>query len=193
MSAATAQVEIAPLPDDDASCAVPTIEELIQRHHREIYGFAFGLSKSAADAEDLTQQVFLVAQQKLHQVRESDKALRWLFAITRNCFLKSRRKTRPVPASELELEVDQIPEAMATDEVDSEAIQLAMNSLSDDYRLVLVMFYFQELSYREIAEEMDLPLGTVMSRLSRAKGRLRRALADRLEPGRPARARKSES
>ncbi|MDP6447965.1 MAG: sigma-70 family RNA polymerase sigma factor, partial [Pirellulaceae bacterium] len=96
--------------------------------------------------------------------------------VLRSCFLKSRRKQQPTTAGALELDVDEIPAAQQSDEIDGQRIQMAVAELPDEFRVVLVMFYFEELSYKEIAEQLDLKIGTVMSRLSRAKGRLRHKL-----------------
>jgi len=62
-------------------------------------------------------------------------------------------------------------------EVDRELLQMALDELPDQHRLILVMFYFEELSYKEIARELEVPMGTVMSRLARAKTRLRQRVA----------------
>jgi len=121
--------------------------------------------------------VFLTAQQKLGQLRKVESARSWLFTILRNCFLKDRQRRRPVSATNLQLNIDSIPaETPQREEIDGERLQEAINELSDDFRLVLVMFYFEECSYRQIAEQLDMPIGTVMSRLARAKGYLRSKL-----------------
>jgi RNA polymerase sigma-70 factor (ECF subfamily) len=122
--------------------------------------------------------LFLTAQQKLDQVRDVGKADRWLLRIVRTCFLKSRRRKRPLTG--IEMSVEEIADRHVDDDIDRERLQLALDELPDEYRLVVAMFYFEELSYKEIASELELPIGTVMSRLSRAKGRLRhRLLAER--------------
>ena len=157
------------------------IEQLVAAHHAAIYRYAFRLTGSAADAEDLAQQTFLIAQQRLGQIREPDKADRWLFAVLRSCFLKNRRRRHPVSAANLELEIDHIPEPPGEgEEVDGELLQQVLDELPDEYRLVVVMFYFEQCSYKEIARQLDVPIGTVMSRLARAKSRLRTRLASRL-------------
>ncbi len=149
------------------------IRTLVVEHHRDVYRYAFRLSGNEADAEDLTQQTFLIAQQRLAQVREPDKAAAWLFAILRSCFLKSKRKRHPVNATGLELDVESIPDKVSEEDIDAEQLQLAIDELPDEFKLVLVMFYFEECSYKEIAAKLEIPIGTVMSRLTRAKGRLR--------------------
>jgi RNA polymerase sigma-70 factor (ECF subfamily) len=150
--------------------------KLVEDHHASLYRYAYRLSGTAADAEDLTQQVFLVAQQKLDQVGDSDCVRGWLFAVLRNCYLRSKRRPRPIAAASLALDMDQLPERITDDEIDREKLQSAINELPDEFKLVVLMFYFEDRSYREIAQELALPIGTVMSRLSRAKGHLRSRL-----------------
>lgn len=152
------------------------IAELIREYHAGLYRYAFRLTGSVPDAEDLTQQTFLVAQGKLHQVRDEAKARSWLYAVLRSCFLKSRRKNMPLTATQAELAVDQIAEPSQGEEVDRQRLQWALDGLPDEYKLVVLMFYFEDYSYKQIAAELEIPIGTVMSRLARAKGRMRRAL-----------------
>lgn len=150
----------------------------VRLYHADLYRYAFRLAGNQADAEDLTQQAFLAAQQFRGELREPDRARGWLFAILRNCFLKSRRRAMPAAAGDLDLEVDGIPAAPTLDWVDRHDLQEALNELPDDFRLVVVMFYFEDCSYREISDRLSIPIGTVMSRLSRAKSLLRARLAD---------------
>jgi RNA polymerase sigma-70 factor (ECF subfamily) len=110
-------------------------------------------------------------------LRQTESSRSWLYTVLRNGFLKSRRKNRPISAESLDLDMESVSEpAPSDDEIDRERLQLVLDTLPDEYRLVLVMFYFEEYSYREIAAQLDVPIGTVMSRLSRAKQRLRRGL-----------------
>jgi RNA polymerase sigma factor (sigma-70 family) len=154
------------------------ITQLVLDHHREIYAYAYRLCGSVADAEDLTQMVFLTAHEKLEQLRDLGKARGWLYAILRSHFLKQCRKKRPVPAATIEMNFDELagPVEEATD-IDREHLQNALAGLPDAHRIVLVMFYFEQCSYQEIAERLEMPLGTVMSRLARAKARLRGLLS----------------
>jgi RNA polymerase sigma-70 factor (ECF subfamily) len=161
------------------SAGLLDIASLVTNHHGELYRYAYRLSGQVADAEDLTQQTFLVAQSKLDQVRSAEACRGWLFAILRNCFLKSVRGTPLAPASKFDLQLDSIPDDVPDESaVDPERLQRALDELPAEFRVVLTMFYFEELSYREIAEQLELPPGTVMSRLSRAKGHLRARLLD---------------
>lgn len=149
------------------------IVELVAEHHQAVYQYAYRLTGSVQDAEDLAQQVFLIAQSKIGQLRKIDAAGSWLFAILRNCFLKDKQRRHPGLAVDLALNVDSIAEATPPAEVDHGQLQEALNRLPDAFRLVVVMFYFEERSYREIADELKVPIGTVMSRLARAKEQLR--------------------
>ncbi len=153
------------------------IELLVAEHHRAVYAYAYRLCGSVPDAEDLTQQVFLVAQQRLGQLRNPACARAWLLTILRNRFFKDIRRPRPLPATTVGLEFDALPrEAVENDEVDRDRLQEALAAIPPDFRLVLLMFYFEDCSYREIARQLGLPMGTVMSRLARAKGHLRAQL-----------------
>ena len=168
---------LAPLPAPSAGLVVD-IAGLIAAHHAPLYRYAYRLTGMAADAEDLTQQAFLIAQQKLHQLREAERAAGWLFAILRSCYLKWRRKRFPMTSTLADLDMGDVPQPVPElVTVDAEELQRVLSELHDDLRLILLMFYFEELSYKQIADELEIPIGTVMSRLSRAKQKLRERLS----------------
>ncbi len=152
---------------------------LVAGHAEVLYRYAYRLAGSAADAEDLVQQTFLVAVGKLDQIREPAAVRGWLFAVLRHAWLKSKR--RPVPRVSSELDVDigllavEFPDTFA---IDRDELQAALDELPEEFRSVLVSFYFEDCTYKQIAERLDLPIGTVMSRLSRAKQYLRIRLLD---------------
>ena len=155
------------------------IGRLVDEHHRVLFAYAYRLTGAIPDAEDLTQQTFLTAQEKLGQLRSPASVRSWLFTILRNHFLKDCQKKRPQAACNLDLNINSVPDTIPReDEIDREKLQLALDELAPNYRLVLTMFYFEDCSYREIAERLDMPMGTVMSRLARAKGHLRSTLLD---------------
>lgn len=158
----------------------PDIIVLVSEHHAAVYRYAFRLTGSSDTAEDLVQQAFLLAQQRLAQLREASRAAGWLMAIVRNCFLKSKRRMRVVePLTEEPVSRDE----EFPDWLDPELLQQALGRLPDEARAILVLFFFEDCSYKEIADSLELPLGTVMSRLSRAKQRLRRELTESVEKG----------
>lgn len=163
------------------------IAALVAEHHQAVYRYAYRLTGSVADAEDLTQHVFLTAQQRLGQLRNAASASSWLFSILRNRFLKDCQKRRPIDAASIRLNVDSIPAEVPEEAwIDGQRLQEALGRLPEQYRLVVAMFYYENCSYREIAEKLDVPLGTVMSRLARAKGQLRAQLLETDTKTRPA-------
>ena len=173
---------LAQSPQRDAPMPSPgpavDIAGLIAAHHAPLYRYAYRLTGMGADAEDLTQQAFLIAQQKLHQLREAERAAGWLYAILRSCYLKWRRKRFPMTSTLADLDMADVPQPVPElRAVDSEELQQVLGELHDDLRLILLMFYFEELSYKQIADELEVPIGTVMSRLSRAKQKLRERLS----------------
>ena len=154
-----------------------TAEKLVVDHHRVIYAYAYRLTGNQADAEDVAQQTFLTAHRSIDQLRRPDHPVPWLMSIARSCWLKSVRRKRPTSAAAVELNVNEVPQAtMPEGNLDREQLQLALDQLADEFRLPLVMFYFEDLSYKEIAEQLEVPPGTIMSRLSRAKNHLRKLL-----------------
>ncbi|MBX7167618.1 MAG: sigma-70 family RNA polymerase sigma factor [Pirellulales bacterium] len=166
-------------PDTFAPPAAALIEQLVAEHLAPVYRYAYRLTGSTVDAEDLTQQTFLVAQEKLGQLREVEAARAWLLTILRHAYLRRGRRRAPFNASSIELNLDAIPEDRPEETpLDEARLQQALNELPDDFKLVVLMFYFEDCSYREIAERLELPIGTVMSRLSRAKSHLRTKLLE---------------
>ena len=155
------------------------IAELVANHQGELYRYAYRLSGSAADAEDLVQQAFLVAHRKLDQVRSQENVRGWLYTVLRNAYLKTCRKLGPVNAGDLDLPLESVPEELPEPPlVDSQELQAALDELPSEFRVVVLMFYFEHRSYKDIGGELGLPIGTVMSRLSRAKSHLRARLTD---------------
>lgn len=153
------------------------LHALIDAHYEALYRYAYRLSGSAADAEDLTQEAFGKALTRLGQLREPERAKAWLFRILRNLYLhriRDEKRHRVVPLDAVGdlagREVEDEPE------IDPGKLQQALDELDEGFRTPLILFYFEEFSYRDIAEQMELPIGTVMSRLARAKGYLRAKL-----------------
>jgi RNA polymerase sigma-70 factor (ECF subfamily) len=153
------------------------VRQLVIDHHAVVYRLAYRLTGNQADAEDVAQQTFLQAQQSLHQLRTPENPLPWLCAIARSCWMKAHRRRRPVSAASVALNVDEVPQPLADDnDFDYERLQSALDELPPEYKLVVTMFYFEEASYKAIAEALEIPIGTVMSRLARAKSQLRKGL-----------------
>ena len=156
--------------------------QLIDQHYALLYRFAFRLSGSAADAEDLTQQAFLDAQLNLEQLRQPERAKSWLCRILRNRYLSNRRRQNVISVQSLEQTEEVGVEPVDDLEIDPQTLQQALEELPEEFRTTIILFYFEEFSYKEVAEQMDVPVGTVMSRLSRAKSFLRQRLMDTQGP-----------
>jgi RNA polymerase sigma-70 factor (ECF subfamily) len=154
------------------------LHSIVGQHHASVYRYAFRLTGNQSDAEDLTQQTFLLAQQRLDQLRDPNKILSWLFAVLRNCHLKNCRRQRPASAGSLEFDLEAVAAPQKSDEIDREALQLALDDLPAEFRVVVLMFYFEGCSYKEMASRLEMPIGTVMSRLARGKTYLRRRLGE---------------
>ena len=159
------------------------LSELVSEHYELLYRYAFRLTGSAADAEDLTQQAFLNAQRKLDQLRSPGNARSWLCTILRNLYLKQLRGRPSRPDVSLETLGEPAAEAAAEPQFEDQELQQALNELPEEYRAALILFYFEQFSYKEIAEQLQVPIGTIMSRLARGKDHLRRRLAP-CEPSR---------
>jgi RNA polymerase sigma-70 factor (ECF subfamily) len=155
----------------------PTVQRLVEEHYDSLYRYAYRLSGASADAEDLTQEAFCKAQSKLSQLRDPGRARPWLFSILRNEYLHRVRdegKEHLVPLDGVGDLAEPLPEPLP--DIDPEQLQQALNELSEVYRTPIILYYFEDFGYREIAEQMELPIGTVMSRLARAKAHLRARL-----------------
>lgn len=153
----------------------PELTNLIDEHYRFVYGFLYRLSGTSADAEDLTQQTFLSAMANVDQLRDPAKTRSWLCTIGRNAFLKSVRGRR-IGSVDLSAVPEPAEATTGDTEIDVERIQQLLGELPEEYRSALVLYYYEDCSYREIAERTDAPIGTVMSRLARGKAWLRRRL-----------------
>ncbi|MGZ0167838.1 MAG: RNA polymerase sigma factor [Planctomycetales bacterium] len=158
------------------------ISQLVDQHYESVFRFAYRLSGTSHEAEDISQQAFLDAQRKLDTLRDPDKVRAWLFMIVRNLYRRQIRDRVTHGEVALEVLVEPVDQKRGSDKqveqsLDSESLQQVLNELPEEFRSVLLLFYFRELSYREIAEQLDVPIGTVMSRLSRGKKQLRERIA----------------
>ena len=146
-----------------------TFEELVAQYYQPLYKFAYSLSKTPDDASDLTQQAFLVWAKKGHTLRDPAKVKSWLFTTIYREFLRQNRRGQSMVAVDQE-----IMEAREDTNLTSSLRQLesheaveALHQLDAVYREPLILFYMEDLAYKEIAEVLDIPIGTVMSRLAR--------------------------
>ncbi len=147
-------------------------EALVDRYGRLLYAYAFRMTASSADAEDIVQNVFLRAMQNQESIAQASNIQAYLFAMVRNETSKwMMRNKRMKTVEDIESVTDN--DVSETSGIDQDWLQIGLMKLPDAFRRILLMFYFEDASYKEIADAMDVPIGTVMSRLSRAKQALK--------------------
>ncbi|MGF1530603.1 MAG: RNA polymerase sigma factor [Puniceicoccaceae bacterium] len=159
------------------------LHSLIRDHYDPLQRFALSLCGNREDALDLTQNAFLKFARKGHTLRDQSKAKSWLFRTLHCEFIDKYRRNRRFPSQSLDLTPEPktswgMPDGRS---IDVEAMLDALQELEEHFRAPLSLFYLQHFSYREIAETLDIPIGTVMSRLRRAKDRLRSFLETSIE------------
>ena len=153
-------------------------EQLVDRHYAPLYRFAFSLAKSACEAADLTQQTFYLWAAKGHQLRDRSKVMSWLFTTLYREYVSTYRHNAKFQHVELVESTPDIPSVAPSvfNDIDGSTVIAALSQVDEAFRAPLTLFYLEELSYREIADVLEVPIGTVMSRLSRGKAQLRQLL-----------------
>ncbi|KAB2643268.1 MAG: RNA polymerase sigma factor [Verrucomicrobia bacterium] len=153
--------------------------QLVDTHYSALYRFALSLARNGADAGDLVQQTFFIWATKGASLRDSAKAKSWLFTTLYREFLRGRRRDaratslEDLPPGEQEIASEDRDRVAR---LDGATVMAALQSVDEVFRAPLTLFYLEDLSYVEIAEALEVPIGTVMSRLSRGKAQLRGAL-----------------
>jgi RNA polymerase sigma-70 factor (ECF subfamily) len=168
-------------------------ESVVARYYGSLYQFALSLTHTEADACDLTQQTFYVWATKGHQLRDPAKVKTWLFTTLHRQFLESRRKLTRFPHHELETVDRELPAITPrlANQLDSAQVLQALARVDEIYQAPVALFYLGDCSYKDIAEILEVPIGTVKSRISRGIGQLQTLLADAISaPGRNARRKK---
>jgi RNA polymerase sigma factor (sigma-70 family) len=162
-------------------------ELLVSLHYEPLYRFAFSLAGTEADACDLTQQTFYIWATKGHQLRDRSKVKSWLFTTLHREFLSTRERAKRFPHVELNEANDDLPVVSVemVNKVDSAWLLESLQELPEPYRAALSLFYLEDCSYKEIAEVLCIPLGTVRSRISRGMTLLQRRFMQEHKPRRP--------
>jgi RNA polymerase sigma factor (sigma-70 family) len=153
--------------------------ELVDAHYQALFRFGMSLTRSVDRASDLVQETFCIWAAKNEQLRDRSKAKTWLFTTLHREFLNQRRRASRFsdePLDETALEASVNPDTDAERQMDGNRAMELLGSLDEAYRAPITLFYLQQHSYKEIAEILDLPIGTVMSRLSRGKEMLRKRM-----------------
>ena len=157
-------------------------------HMNLLYSMAMRYCGNTFDAEDIVQETYLTAFDKFHQLREKDKCKPWLLKILRNNFLKTCQKNKlwqKLPETDY---TDHLKTWMVQTDAESSlvrasdevTVQQAIDRLPVKYREILALYYMDDLLYKDIADVLDIPIGTVMSRLTRAREGLKTLLMNRM-------------
>ncbi|MDR0365995.1 MAG: sigma-70 family RNA polymerase sigma factor [Bifidobacteriaceae bacterium] len=157
--------------------------QIAESHYHSVYRLAYRLTGNHADAEDLTQDTFVRVFRALDSFQPSGSFEGWLHRITTNLFLDSKRRQALIRVEELGEEAGDLtdpqpqPDSMADRLTDREQLHEALSHLSEDSKVILMMRDVEGCSYQEIADRLGLRLGTVRSRVHRARAQARFALS----------------
>lgn len=167
--------------------AIDSFEQIALPHMSLIYRLAYRLSGKQEDAEDLTQETFRIAFEKFVQLRDKEKCRNWLVMILKNLFFKELRKKKNFKT--VDLDDISINLAENTDfnyasirEVSNGELQQTLDKLDEKYKTPLVLSYMDGFSYKEIASILNIPMGTVMSRIARGKIFLKKEFSKKTVP-----------
>ncbi|HWP31956.1 MAG TPA: RNA polymerase sigma factor [Fimbriimonadales bacterium] len=165
-------------------------ETLYHRHKERLYTVAVGILGNHSDAQDIVQEAYLRSFSRLEKLRKETSILAYLLRIVSNAaidILRFRKTSHTVPLEGANQGIDEIPDAQRNPEVAMEEanrvsiLQEALLTLPADQRVVVVMHHIEGLPVQDIAEQLKIPVGTVKSRLGRARETLRRKLQGKLE------------
>ena len=186
---AVTETSTGPASGPDAAPGVPTWEEIVTDHSARVYRLAYRLTGNAHDAEDLTQEVFVRVFRSLHTYTPGTFE-GWLHRITTNLFLDQARRKNRIRFDALADDADnRLPSALPApdmayvDQTFDDDVEAALAQLPPDFRAAVVLCDVEGLSYEEIADVLDVKMGTVRSRIHRGRAMLRDSLAHRA-PGR---------
>ena len=144
-------------------------EALVNEHYYPLFRFAMSLTHAESDARDLTQQTFYTWAAKGHQLRDGAKVKTWLYTTLHRAFLQVRRRQVRFPHHDLEEVAQQLPVQLPefTNSADCAEVLPALAKVDEVFRAAVALFYLEDCSYKEIAAILDIPVGTVKSRIAR--------------------------
>lgn len=164
-----------------------TFEDLALPLFDQLYNFAHWLAQDATEAEDLVQETYTKALRGFSSFQVGTNFRAWIFRILRNTFLTSRSGLKSAGLSEEDFDAmpssGPTPEAVLLQQSDREMVRQALSRLAVPFREILLLCEVEEMSYDEIAQALAIPIGTVMSRLYRARKALRALLLEKSKGG----------
>jgi RNA polymerase sigma-70 factor (ECF subfamily) len=171
--------------------AAESFEQLAMPHFERLYNFACWLTQDRQEAEDLVQETYAKALKGFSSFQPGTNFRAWIYKILRNAFLTSRTGLKATATVPLDLEgeeetlpaANETPESILLRRSDGQLVQRALEQLPVAYREVLLLCEVEEMSYQEISATLAIPIGTVMSRLSRGRKALRDGLRPQLQKG----------
>src|SRR5437660_4492997 len=149
-------------------------------YYGDLYRFGLSLTENETDAADLNQETFYIWANKGHQLQKAASVKSWLFTTLYREFLKTCRRRNRFSNESIDERTEDLPNVPAhcAEQIDSRTLLRILGEIAEDFRAPLVLYYMEDLSYKEIADVLALPLGTVQSRIARAKIQLLRRLSE---------------
>jgi RNA polymerase sigma-70 factor, ECF subfamily len=168
-----------------------SFEQLAMPHFERLFNFACWLTHDRQEAEDLVQETYVKALKGFPSFQPDTNFRAWIYKILRNTFLTSRTGLKATATVPIDVEgeeevlpaVKETPETILVQRSDGQLVQQALEQLPVAYREVLLLCEVEEMSYQEISATLAIPMGTVMSRLSRARKALRDVLRPQFQRG----------
>jgi RNA polymerase sigma-70 factor (ECF subfamily) len=170
-----------------------TEADMLSEHIDGLYSYALALSRNRVDAEDLVQETYVRAIPAVRRLRKERNVKSWMFTILRNIWLNQLRRPRvavPMPGTDLDqlqpefrAPIAKDPHSLLLTSQDQDQVRQAISRLPVESREIILLREFEDLSYQEIAGVLKCPIGTVMSRLGRARSKLRELLSSTLAGG----------
>jgi RNA polymerase sigma-70 factor, ECF subfamily len=150
-------------------------QSLVDLHYGPLYRFAMSLTRTESDACDLVQQTFLTWATKGHQLRDLSRVKSWLYTTLHRAFLESRRRFTRFPHLEISEAQAELPsvEPDLVSRLDAQDVLQLLSQVHEQFQAPVALFYLEDYSYNEIAAILEIPLGTVKSRIARGLAQLR--------------------
>lgn len=171
------------------------VDQLIRKHQARAYQYAYRLTRDQDAAADIVAEAFLRVYRSIHGFKGQSAFTTWLYRIITNCYLDSRKRQSCRPTTSLDDALDtpdgELQRQFVSEDEDplevyarrktAETLSEATDALPDQYRTIVMMYHGDMLSYEEISEQLNIPIGTVKSRLNRARLALAQMLGHRKE------------